>query len=47
MATKRVVDARIGRYYKELVEMVGNGDEEDGSGGNLVVVEELEDGVYK
>ena len=48
MATKRVVDGRIGGYYKELVEMVGDGDEGDGSGGNLVVVEEeLEDGEYK
>ena len=49
MAMKRVVDGRIGRYYKALVEMVGDGDEDDGSGGNLVVVEEeeLEDRVYK
>ena len=49
MAMKRVVDGRIGEFYKELVEMVGDGDEDDGSGGNLVVVEEeeLEDGVYK
>ena len=48
MAMKRVVDGRIGGFYKELVEMVGDGDEDDGSGGNLVVVEEeLEDEVYK